>query len=52
MASASCWVNIGQDLGVGAYLTNLRRTKIGDYKIENGSSEYLKNEYSFVNFKS
>ncbi len=44
--------DIGQDLGVGAYLTNLRRTKIGDYKIENGSSEYLKNEYSFVNFKS
>ena len=44
--------DIGQDLGVGAYLTNLRRTKIGAYKIENGSSEYLKNEYSFVNFKS
>ena len=44
--------DIGQDLGVGAYLTNLRRTKIGDYKIENGSSEYLKNEYSFVNFNS
>lgn len=43
--------DIGQDLGVGAYLTNLRRTKIGDYKIENGSSEYLKNEYSFINFK-
>lgn len=43
--------DIGQDLGVGAYLTNLRRTKIGDYHIENGSSEYLKNEYSFVNFK-
>ncbi|WP_373708207.1 tRNA pseudouridine(55) synthase TruB [Kaistella sp.] len=42
--------DIGQDLGVGAYLTNLRRTKIGDYKIENGSSEYLENEYSFKNF--
>ena len=42
--------DIGQDLGVGAYLTNLRRTKIGDYKIENGSSEYLENEYSFENF--
>ena len=42
--------DIGQDLGVGAYLTNLRRTKIGDYKIENGSAEYLENEYSFENF--
>ena len=42
--------DIGQDLGVGGYLTNLRRTKIGDYKIENGSSEYLENEYSFENF--
>ncbi|QOW09723.1 tRNA pseudouridine(55) synthase TruB [Kaistella flava (ex Peng et al. 2021)] len=43
--------DIGQELGVGAYLTNLRRTKIGDYNIENGSSEYLENEYSFENFK-
>ena len=42
--------DIGQDLGVGAYLTNLRRTKIGAYKIENGSSEYLKDEYRFENF--
>ncbi len=42
--------DIGQDLGVGAYLTNLRRTKIGDYKVENGSSEYLENEYSFESF--
>lgn len=42
--------DIGQDLGVGAYLTNLRRTKIGEYKIEDGSSEYLKDEYRFVNF--
>ena len=42
--------DIGQDLGVGAYLTNLRRTKIGEYKIENGSSEYLKDEYRFENF--
>lgn len=42
--------DIGQDLGVGAYLTNLRRTKIGEYKIEDGSSEYLKDEYRFENF--
>ena len=42
--------DIGQELGVGAYLTNLRRTKIGDYTIANGSSEYLENEYRFANF--
>lgn len=39
--------DIGQELGVGAYLTNLRRTKIGDYSIENASSQYLENEFSF-----
>jgi tRNA pseudouridine55 synthase len=39
--------DIGQDLGVGAYLTNLRRTKIGDYTIENASSNYLENSYKF-----
>ena len=42
--------DIGQGLGVGAYLTNLRRTKIGAYKIQDGSSEYLKDEYCFKNF--
>ncbi|QDP84171.1 tRNA pseudouridine(55) synthase TruB [Chryseobacterium sp. SNU WT5] len=42
--------DIGQDLGVGAYLTNLRRTKIGEYTIENASSEYLENEYKFEDF--
>src|SRR5690606_24472879 len=44
--------DIGQELGVGAYLTNLRRTKIGDYSIENASAEYLENDYSFHNFKN
>ena len=39
--------DIGQELGVGAYLTNLRRTKIGDYSIEHASSQYLENEFSF-----
>ncbi|MBV2164996.1 MAG: tRNA pseudouridine(55) synthase TruB [Kaistella sp.] len=39
--------DIGQELAVGAYLTNLRRTKIGDYSIENASSQYLENEFSF-----
>ena len=38
---------IGQELGVGAYLTNLRRTKIGDYSVENASSEILENEFRF-----
>lgn len=39
--------DIGQVLDVGAYLTNLRRTKIGEYTVENASSEILKNEYRF-----
>ena len=39
--------DIGQSLGVGAYLTQLRRTKIGDYCIENASSEFLENEFRF-----
>lgn len=42
--------DIGQELGVGAYLMNLRRTKIGEYSIENGSSQYLENDYLFENF--
>ena len=44
--------DVGQELGVGAYLTNLRRTKIGDYLVENASTEYLENEYQFANFKN
>lgn len=39
--------DIGRELGVGAYLTNLRRTKIGEYAIENASSELLENEFRF-----
>lgn len=39
--------DIGQELGVGAYLTNLRRTKIGHYLIENASSAYLENDFKF-----
>ena len=42
--------DIGMELGVGAYLMNLRRTKIGQYSIENGSSQYLENDYLFENF--
>lgn len=39
--------DIGQELGVGAYLTNLRRTKIGDYTIENASADLLENDFKF-----
>lgn len=39
--------DIGQELGVGAYLTNLRRTKIGEYSVENASSEFLENDFRF-----
>jgi tRNA pseudouridine55 synthase len=41
--------DIGQELGVGAYLTQLRRTKIGDYTIEKATSDFLENEYRFEN---
>ena len=36
--------DIGKTLGVGAYLTALRRTKIGKYKIEDALEldEYIK----------
>lgn len=43
--------DIGQNLGVGAYLTNLRRTKIGEYSIEDAGSEFLENEFRFENFR-
>ncbi|OPB95667.1 tRNA pseudouridine(55) synthase TruB [Elizabethkingia occulta] len=39
--------DIGKELGVGAYLTQLRRTKIGEYTIENSTADYLENEYRF-----
>ena len=39
--------DIGEELGVGAYLTKLRRTKIGDYFVENASSKYLENDFKF-----
>ena len=39
--------DIGQELGVGAYLTNLRRTKIGEYSVKSASSRLLENEYRF-----
>lgn len=42
--------DIGQELGVGAYLTQLRRTKIGEYSIEDATSEFLSNDYRFENY--
>lgn len=39
--------DIGQSLGVGAYLTQLRRTKIGEYFVENAISGVLENEFKF-----
>lgn len=41
--------DIGQEIGVGAYLTQLRRTKIGDYKIEDAKDLYLSNDFRFNN---
>lgn len=39
--------DIGKALGVGAYLTQLRRTKIGNYRIEDASIDYLSNDFKF-----
>ncbi|MBP0613720.1 tRNA pseudouridine(55) synthase TruB [Chryseobacterium sp. cx-311] len=39
--------DIGQELGVGAYLSNLRRTKIGDYSVNDGSAKLLENDFRF-----
>ena len=39
--------DIGTALGVGAYLTELRRTKIGEYSVEQASSDYLNNDFRF-----
>jgi tRNA pseudouridine55 synthase len=41
--------DIGQELGVGAYLTQLRRTKIGEYKVEDATTDFLESEYRFEN---
>ncbi|MDF2551309.1 MAG: truB [Chryseobacterium sp.] len=41
--------DIGQELGVGAYLTQLRRTKTGDYNVEHATTDFLENEYKFEN---
>ena len=43
--------DIGQSLEVGAYLTQLRRTKIGEYTVENAQSNILENEFRFENIQ-
>lgn len=43
--------DIGQCLEVGAYLTQLRRTKIGEYNVENAQSNILENEFIFENIE-
>lgn len=39
--------DIGQELEVGAYLTQLRRTKIGEYSVNAAKPEYLENDFRF-----
>ncbi len=39
--------DIGQALGVGAYLTQLRRTKIGNFSLQNATTDYLANDFRF-----
>ena len=41
--------DIGQELGVGAYLTQLRRTKIGDYHVQNATQDFLTTDFKFEN---
>ena len=37
--------DIGQELGVGAYLTQLRRTKIGEYSVENATADFINDDF-------
>ena len=39
--------DIGQELGVGAYLTQLRRTKIGEFKVEDATADFIENDFRF-----
>lgn len=43
--------DIGQKLGVGAYLTNLRRTKIGDFKVEDANISLPENNRNIYSDK-
>lgn len=44
--------DIGQHLGPGGYLTKLRRTKIGNYSVENALQGILTNEFLFENVET
>ena len=37
--------DIGQELVVGAYLTQLRRTKIGEYSVENATADFINDDF-------
>ncbi|MBB4805033.1 tRNA pseudouridine55 synthase [Chryseobacterium defluvii] len=39
--------DIGQELGIGAYLTQLRRTRIGEYAITDATDQFLNNDFRF-----
>nr|WP_314497282.1 tRNA pseudouridine(55) synthase TruB [uncultured Chryseobacterium sp.] len=41
--------DIGQELRVGGYLTQLRRTKIGSFTVNDATTDFLENEYRFQN---
>jgi tRNA pseudouridine55 synthase len=38
--------DIGQELGVGAYLTQLRRTKIGDYSVQDATADFINDNFN------
>lgn len=40
--------DIGQDLGVGAYLTQLRRTKIGEYSVSDASADFFADDFKIL----
>ena len=40
--------DIGQELNVGAYLTNLRRTKIGEFAVGDAKKDYLDSDFRFA----
>ncbi|MBO6200406.1 MAG: tRNA pseudouridine(55) synthase, partial [Chryseobacterium sp.] len=37
--------DIGYELGVGAYLTQLRRTKIGDYSVNDATVDFINDDF-------
>lgn len=43
--------DMGQALGVGAYLTQLRRTKIGNYTIKEATDRFLINDFNFSDYE-